>query len=56
MIASLTPLQEADRAIEVEELLHKLIESHSQEMSSLLQVLDAAPNHTAFTLVDKQIK
>ena len=56
MIVSLMPLQEADRAIEVEELLHKLIESHSQEMSSLLQVLDAAPNHTAFTLVDKQIK
>ena len=56
MIVSLMPLQEADRAIEVEELLHKLIESHSQEMSSLLQVLDAAPNHTAFTLVDKLIK
>ena len=56
MIASLMPLQEADRAIEVEELLHKLIGDHSQAMSSLLQVLDAAPNHTAFTLVDKLIK
>ena len=56
MIASQMPLQEAGRAIVVEELLHKLIEDHSQEMSSLLQVLDAAPNHTAFTHVDKQIK
>ena len=56
MIASQMPLQEAGRAIVVEELLHKLIEDHSQEMSSLLQVLDAAPNHTAFTLVDKLIK
>ena len=56
MIESLMPLQEADRAIEVGELLRKLIEGHSQEMSSLLQVLDAAPNHTAFILVNKQIK
>ena len=55
MIASLMPLQEADRAIEVEELLHKLIESHSQEMSSLLQVLDAAPNPTVYTLVGDKV-
>ena len=56
MIESQMPLQEAGRATEAEELLHKLIEGHSQAMSSLLQVLDAAPNHTAFILVNKQIK
>ena len=56
MIESQMPLQEAGRAIEVGELLRKLIEGHSQEMSSLLQVLDAAHNHTAFILVDKLIK
>ena len=44
MIASQMPLQEADRAIEAEELLHRLIESHNQEMSSPLQVQDGAPN------------
>ncbi len=44
MIASQMPLQEVGRAIEAEELPHRLIESLSQEMSSLLQVLDAAPN------------
>ena len=47
MIASQMPLQEAGRAIEAEELLHRLIGSHSQEMLSQLQVLDAAPNLTA---------
>ena len=56
MIESQMPLQEAGRATEVEELLRKLIEGHSQEMSSLLQVLDVVPNHTAFILVDKLIK
>ena len=56
MIESQMPLQEVDRATEVEELLHKLIGGHSQAMSSLLQVLDAVPNHTVFILVNKQIK
>ena len=56
MIESQMPLQEAGRATEVEELLHKLIGGHSQAMSSLLQVLDAVPNHTVFIPVDKLIK
>ena len=56
MIESQMPLQEAGRVTEVEELLHKLIGGHSQEMSSLLQVLDAVPNHTVFIPVDKLIK
>ena len=56
MIESQMPLQEVGRVIEVEELLHKLIGGHSQAMSSLLQVLDAAHNHTASILVGKLIK